>query len=187
MNLNPPVFLQLCGGIMKRITITAILCFAFCLTGVAQNAADAPASKEDIQRYLDAIHSHDMMKQMIDAMSKPMHQMIHEQFLKDQDKLPVDFEERMNKVLDNFLNKMPFDEMMEAMIPTYQKHLTKSDINALVSFYSSPTGQKVLREMPAIMADFMQSAMPIIQRQVEKMQENIQQQVAELMKAQPKS
>ncbi len=173
---------------MKRTAITVILCFAFCLTGVAQqNAADAPATKEDVQRYLDAIHSHDMMKQMIDAMSKPMHQMIHEQFLRDQDKLPADFEERMNKIMDDSMNKMPFDEMMEAMIPTYQKHFTKSDIDALISFYSSPTGQKVLREMPAIMADSMQSAMPIIQKQVEKMQENIQEQVAELMKEQPKT
>ncbi len=173
---------------MKRFAITAILCFAFCVTGVAQqNAADAPASKEDIQKYLDAIHSHDMMKQMIGAMSQSMHQMIHEQFLKDQDKLPPDFEERMNKFLDDSMNQMPFDEIMEAMIPTYQKHFTKSDIDALVGFYSSPTGQKILREMPAVMADSMQAAMPLIQKQVEKMQERVQEQVSELTKEQPKA
>lgn len=173
---------------MKRVVITAVLCFAFCLTGVAQqNAADAPASKEDIQRYLDAIHSHEMMKQTIEAMSQSMHQMIHEQYLRDKDTLPPDFEEKMNKFLDDSMSKMPFDEMMEAMIPTYQKHFTKSDIDALISFYSSPTGQKVLREMPAIMADSMQSAMPIIQKHVEKMQEDIQEQAAALKKEQPKT
>lgn len=172
---------------MRRIAIIVLLCFGFCVTGVAQqNAADPPASKEDVQRYLDAIHSHDMMKQMVEAMSKPMQQMIHEEFLRDKDKLPADFEERMNKILGDSMNQMPFDEIMEAMIPTYQKHFTKSDVDALISFYSSPTGQKVLREMPAIMADSMQAAMPMIQRQVEKLQEHVQEQVAELMKEQPK-
>ena len=173
---------------MKRVAITAVLCFAFCLTGVAQqNAADAPASKEDVQRYLDAIHSHDMMKQMIDVMSKPMHQMIHEQFLKNQDKLPPDFEDRMNKFLDAAWSQTYLDEIMEAMIPAYEKHFTKSDIDALISFYSSPTGQKMLHEMPAVMADSMQAAMPVIQKQVEKIQEQVQEQVAELTKEQPKT
>jgi hypothetical protein len=58
------------------------------LAALAQTSDDTPASKEDVQRYLNAIHSHEMMLQMIDAMSKPMHQMVHDQFLKDKDKLP---------------------------------------------------------------------------------------------------
>jgi hypothetical protein len=168
---------------MKRILITATLCLAFCLTGLAQqNASDAPASKEDIQRYLEAIHSHDMMKQMVEAMSKPMHQMMHEQFLKDQDKLPADFETRMNKIMDDMLNSMPFDEMMDAMIPSYQKHFTKGDMDSLVAFYSSPTGQKILREMPAIMADSMSAAMPILRKQIDVMTQRLQEQVAAMMK-----
>ena len=168
---------------MKRILTIATLCLAFCLTGLAQqNAADAPATKEDVQKYLDVLHSHDMMEQMIEAMSKPMHQMMHEQYLKEKDKLPADFEARMNAIMDDMMKKMPFDEMMEAMIPSYQKHLTKGEIDALVAFYSSPTGQKVLREMPAIVADAMSAAMPIVQRQIGEMTQHVQEQIAEMMK-----
>jgi len=168
---------------MKRILITAALCLAFCLSGLAQqNASDAPATKEDVQKYLDAIHSHDMMKQMVEAMAKPMHQMLHEQFMQDRDKLPADFETRMNKIMDDMLNSMPFDEMMEAMIPAYQKHFTKGDIDSLVAFYSSPTGQKILREMPAIMADSMGAAMPVMRKQIDGMTQRLQEQVAEMMK-----
>lgn len=36
--------------------------------------------------------------------------------------------------------------MTEAMVTVYQKHFTKSDVEALIGFYSSPTGQKMLRE-----------------------------------------
>jgi hypothetical protein len=171
------------GQKMKRILTIATLCLAFCLSGLAQqNAADAPATKEDIQRYLDAMHVHDMMKQMIEAMSKPLHQMVHEQYMKDQDKLPADFETKMNKIMDDMMNAMPFDEMMEAMLPAYQKHFTKGDIDALIAFYSSPTGQKVLREMPAIMAESMEAAMPIAQKYTQGVAEHVQEQIAEMMK-----
>ncbi len=128
------------------------------------------------------MHSRDMVTKMVDAMSKPMHQMVHEQFMKDKDKLPADFEARMNKMMDDMFKEMPWDEMFEAMIPAYQKHLTKGDVNQLIAFYSSPTGQKVLREMPEMMSESMQAMMPIMRAQIGKMQDRMQQEVAEMLK-----
>jgi hypothetical protein len=55
-----------------------------------------------------------------------------------------------------------FDQLTDAMIPAYQKHFTKSDIVAINTFYSSPVGQKVLEELPAVMQEGMQTAMPIL-------------------------
>ncbi len=66
--------------------------------------------------------------------------------MKNKDKLPLDFEARMNKQMDDRMKNMPFDEMLDAMVPSYQKHFTKGDMEALVTFYSSATGQKVLRK-----------------------------------------
>ena len=54
--------------------------------------SEARGAKEDVERYMGAIHAHDMMKQVMQAMSKPMHEMVHQQFVKDQEKLPPDFE-----------------------------------------------------------------------------------------------
>jgi hypothetical protein len=153
-----------------------------------QNAPSAPATKEDVERYLDAIHSHDMMKQMMAAMAKPMHQLVHEQYLKDKDKLPADFEERTNKLMDDMFQAMPFDEMMQAMVPVYQKHLTKGDIDALVAFYSSPTGEKMLREMPALMGESMQAMMPIMQKYMDTMKQRIEEErVAALKESEKRS
>src|SRR5580698_1514637 len=140
---------------MRRFLFAAILSATFCWTGWAQTAADAPATKADIERYLDAVHSHDMMLKMVDAMSKPMHQMAHEQCIKFKDKLPADCEARMTRTMDDMMKQMPFDEMMQAMVPAYQKHFTKGDMDALIAFYSAPTGQKILQEMPAIVGEAM--------------------------------
>jgi hypothetical protein len=168
---------------MKRFLVITACCVVFAIACVAQQApADRPATKEDIEQYLKVMHAHDMMAQMVDAMAKPMHQMIHEQFMKDKDKLPADFEAHINKEMDDIMKKFPWDEILDAMVPVYQKHFTKGDIDALVAFYGSPTGQKIIREMPSITAEAIQSMMPLMQKQMSAMADRIQQEVAQLEK-----
>lgn len=168
---------------MKRIFVAVVFCLSLACNGFAQDSsAGAPATKEDVQRYLDAIHSSDMVRKMIDAMAAPLHQSMHEQFLKDKDKLPPDFEARMDNLIDDLLKGMPFDEMLQAEIPVYQKHLTKGDIDALVAFYNSPTGQKMTREMPAIMAESMQAILPVMRQQLDQVNQRVQQEVADMLK-----
>jgi len=168
---------------MKRYLVISVFCLAFSCNGLAQDsAANTPATKEDIQRYLDAMHTHQMMQDMLSAMAKPLHQEMSEQFAKDKDKLPADFEAHMNKMIDDLLKDMPFDEMMQAAVPVYQKHFTKGDIDSLVAFYSSPTGQKILREMPAIMSESMQAMMPIMRQSLDKVNQRVQAEVTEMLK-----
>ena len=168
---------------MKRIWTVIALFLLVCLPAFAQqNPKDAPASKEDVERYLEAMHSREMMNQMMDAMLKPMHQMLHEQYLKDKDKLPADFETHMNKMMDEFMKSFPWDEMLRATIPVYQRHLTKGDIDAIVAFYSAPTGQKLLKEMPQMMGESMQAMMPLLQKQMEAMQARVQEEVMAMLK-----
>jgi hypothetical protein len=168
---------------VKRIFLAFCASLVFVFSGLAQQSlADASATKEDVQKYLDVMHSREMMAQMVEAMSKPMHQMIHEQFIKDKDKLPADFEERMNKMLDGWMKSFPWDETVQAMVPVYQKHLTKGDIDAIVAFYSAPTGKKLLKEMPAMMGEAMEAMMPLLRKQMDAMNERIQEQVAQMLK-----
>lgn len=170
------------GAILRRFLSVVSICFALGYPSFGQTSADAPASKEDVENYLRAVHSHEMMKQMIEAMAKPMHQMAHDQCAKDKDRLPADCEARMNKTMDDMMKQLPFDEMLDAMIPAYEKHFTKGDMDALTAFYSAPTGQKVLRELPAIMSEAMETMMPIMRRNVDHMTEGLQEQVAKMKK-----
>lgn len=114
-------------------------------------------------------------------MSAPMHKMLHEQYLKDKDKLPPDFEHRMTRRIDDWMKSFPWDEMLDSMVPVYQKHLTKGDVTALIAFYSTPTGQKLLHDMPAIM-QAMQNMMPLRQKQMDAMNARVQQEVSQMLK-----
>jgi hypothetical protein len=159
---------------MKRLLVIVGLFFALSWTCIAQtNPADAPATKADIERYFQAIQTHDMMKKMVSAMTQSMHQMFHEQYLKHKDDLPADYEAKINSLMDDMFANMPWDEMMEAMVPAYEKHLTKGDVDNMIAFYATPTGSKLLREMPSIVAESMQDAMPIMMKYMDNVQQTL--------------
>jgi hypothetical protein len=172
------------------LLLTAILCL-IPPTGSAQqtasdtksqNSADAPATREDVERYLEITHSRDMMKQVMAVTAKQTHEMVRQQLAKDKDKLPADFEARVEKFTDDMLRNFPVDDMLQAMIPVYQKHWTKGDVDAMVAFYSSPTGQKLLREMPTTMAEAMQALQPIMQKMMTTTMDRVQEEVAQMIK-----
>ncbi len=114
-----------------------------------------------------------MMKKYLAAMAQSMHQMFHEQYLKHKDNLPADYESKITSMMDDMFQNMPMDEMTQAMVPAYQKHLTKGDIDNLVAFYSTPTGAKLLREMPSMLAEAMQSMMPVMTKYMETVQQRL--------------
>ena len=99
---------------------------------------------------------------------------MHEQYLKDKNRLPADFEARMNKMMDDMMKSFPWDEMLDAMVPVYQKHLTKGDVDALVAFYSTATGQKLIKEMPEITGEAMQEMMPLMRKSMDAMTQRMQ-------------
>jgi uncharacterized protein len=146
-----------------------------------QNAADQPASKEDVEKYMEVAHSRKLMDDMMAVMTTQMHKMIHDQVAKTPT-LPPDFEARETKIIDDIFRNFPWEEMLQAMVPIYQKHFTKVDIEVLTAFYSAPTGQKFLKETPAMTAEMMQTMMPLIQKQVAKATEQLEQDVAQLQK-----
>jgi hypothetical protein len=96
--------------------------------------------------------------------AQTMRQLFHDMVLNEKGEVPPDFDAHFKKAMDDLIKGMPADEIIQAMIPAYQNHFSKSDIEAMNAFYSSPVGQKVLEQLPAVLQEGNQAAMPILSK-----------------------
>ncbi len=170
---------------MKRFLLFLILSLGFAMSGFAQQpAANTAATRQQVERLFQVMHVRAMVRRQMRAMLVPMHQMIHEQFVKNQEKckLPADFEAVMDKRMDTMFTGMPWDQMIQAMIPAYQKNLSGRDVDAAVSFYGSPAGQEFLQKLPAIMADSMQAMMPTMEKYEAEWERGMKRDIAKMIK-----
>lgn len=163
----------------------ALACLALCAPVLAQTA-DEPASKDDVILYLRTMHSHDMFQRIMEVQSQNMQQLFRDQILKEKGSVPPEFDAHFKKAMDGLIKGMPIDEITEAMIPAYQQHFSKSDIAAMNAFYSSPVGQKVLQQLPVVMQEGSQAAMPIMSKYLGEWKDRMAQELKDMDK-QPKA
>lgn len=169
---------------MKRLLI-ALASLALGVSGsvsASAQTADEPASKDDVILYLHTMRAHDMFQRIMEVQSQNMQQLFRDQLLKDKGSVPPEFEAHFKKAMEDLIKGMPIDEITQAMIPAYQTHFTKSDIAAMNAFYSSPVGQKVLQELPVVMQEGSQAAMPVMSSYLTQWKERMDKEVKDLEK-----
>jgi hypothetical protein len=170
---------------MKRLVLRLTLCFVLVvpviLVAQQPNNSDVP-DKADVMKFLDLMHARAQMVQTLSGMAKQM-RLGAEQGFKAQvpDATPEQLA-KLDKLCDSMVESLPVDEMMDAIVPIYQKHLTKQDLAAVTAFYSSPAGQKILKELPAIMAEAMQAGGEIGRRAFTAKSQQLDQEIAALVK-----
>ncbi len=170
---------------MKRLIVLVMLCAALTcpVFSGAQSAspADVP-EKADIMKFLELMHARAQMVQTLDGMAKQMRLGAEQGFKQQVPNASPEQLAKVDKLFDDIFKSLPVDEMMDAIIPIYQKHLTKADLAAVTAFYSSPAGQKVLKEMPAIMSEAMQAGGEIGRRAFAAKSQQLDQEIAEFVK-----
>ena len=174
----------------RRLVLLALILATACTTLGQPAAVDASASREDIRRLFDVMHIRDQMKQVMDQVLQQMKSMNHEQIKKHDPQVTDEEIAKLDAMSDQYLKDIPIDGMLDDMVPVYQKHLTKADVDAMVGFYSSPTGQKILTEMPAMTAEGLQAMQPRMRKMMEEASEKMEkmtQQQTEKQKAKPQS
>lgn len=158
---------------MKRCLISLVLVFAIASVGLGQQATStavagtAAASREDILKLLAVMHVREQMKQAMDQVMKQMKTLNHEQIKGRHPEVTDEDIAQIDAAATQMVKDMPYDGMLDDMIPVYQKHLTKADVDAMVGFYSTPTGQKILGELPAITAEGMQAMQPRMRKMMD--------------------
>lgn len=164
---------------MKRACISlAIILFVVFIAFAQQPSTTlggAPATKEDVQKLFEVMQIHQQMSQVMDAMLKQQSAMIHETLKKRYPQTSAAKIAQADQLIAETMKEMPMDAMLDDMIPIYQKHFSKTDIDAMTTFYASPTGQKMMQEMPALTSESMQAAYARMQAQMDAMMRRAEQ------------
>jgi hypothetical protein len=70
-------------------------------------------------------------------------------------------------------------ELLSSMIPLYEKHFTETELDELLAFYRTPTGQKAIKELPALV----QESIPISQSWLRNLEPVLQPRLRERLAA----
>ena len=152
---------------MKTLITSFVLSFILALP--ATTAAQTPQSTDtpdraDVLKFLEMMHVRAQMQQTLQGFTKQMREGAEAAFKQKVPNATPEQLAKLNRIFDGMFDPLPLDEMVDAIVPIYQKHLTKSDLAAIMEFYASPPGQKILKEMPAILAESMDAGGKIGQR-----------------------
>jgi hypothetical protein len=153
---------------------------------------DQQATKEQLAKLFEVMR----IKQQMDAMMKMMPALIEQQMKTQMNaikaKLPngkqISPEEQaaidklMSKEADRAMHIVSFDDMINDLTEVYQHHISRTDADAFIAFYSSPAGQHLLDEQPAIMKEYMPKVMAHANEKTQELTEQMMKDVANLTK-----
>lgn len=128
--------------------------------------ADAPG-REQILKFFDVLQVRRNMQIAIDGMKEQMKSGAEQGFRHKLPNATAEQIHQMQAMVDDAFSEISYDELIDAMVPVYQRHLSKSDIDGILAFYASPAGLKLLHEQPAIMRESMEAAGAVEQKKMD--------------------
>ena len=163
--------------------LAATLSFAQAPAPASAPSADGP-QKEQILKLIDLLRVRNQMKEVMGQLRDQVHagalQNLRARAANPTPEQIAAVNQSVDEQVDEMERKYPLSQMIEDIIPIYQRHLTKSDLDSMIAFYSSPIGQKILNEMPAMLQETMQVASSHMQPIVEAALDNVDKKIQEL-------
>ncbi|MBF0384841.1 MAG: DUF2059 domain-containing protein [Candidatus Omnitrophica bacterium] len=74
---------------------------------------------------------------------------------------PIDKKDQVSRLLN-------IDELLDSLIPVYEKYFYVDEIQDMVKFYKSPTGKKLIDKTPELMKSVMESNIEYFKKKLSK-------------------
>jgi hypothetical protein len=173
---------------MKNLLIACLMSLCTFIPALCQQQLDA-ATKEDVEELLVLTGARQQVQQIWAEMAKQAATSAADSYrMKHPNATPLELRkvgEVAGQSLKASLKVVSIDELIDAIIPVYQRHLTHADAQNIVDFYNSAAGQKLLKQMPAMMSESMQAVQPIIAKHLPEMEAAAEKAAENSMKTAP--
>ena len=129
-------------AILTLLTAAILLTSTVPLRAQSSLADIEPAKRKEIEKLLELTGMSKLMGQMMDQMFASM---------------KANGESEMtDEFLTRFRANVDTSELINQMIPIYDRHFSLEDIRSINAFYQTDAGKRMLASMPQVMADAMQ-------------------------------
>ncbi|MFC4529091.1 DUF2059 domain-containing protein [Dyella halodurans] len=143
-------------------------------------STDAPPSDASIHQLMDVMQA----QKLVDGMAGQLNGMMLKSAEQANGGAPLDAEEQkivargVGKMSDLVRQQIAWSQLEPMMIDIYKKSFSQKEVDDLLVFYRSPSGQAVIQKMPTVM----QQSMAASQAKMQAMLPQIQQISADMVK-----
>jgi len=159
-----------------RILLFALLLFACVAPAPALAVDGAPPDDARLDRLLEVTRARAMLEGMLPQVEASQRQMVA-QMTAGQD-LDADQQARLEAVVSRssaaVRQALSWQNLEQVYRDVYRRSFSAGDVDAIIAFYETPAGQRLLDRMPTLM----QHTMDAMQQLVVPMLEQLQQDVA---------
>jgi len=148
------------------------------------------ATPEQVERLFQVMRVRQQTESTMKQMSAMMQQQIAQGMKSGEADLPADKkptpeqsaarQELMAKLMDRAMHMFTADEILADMTPIYQRHISKSDIEAFIAFFGSSSGQHFLEQQPLILKEYLPQMMTRVQEKTKALTEEMKKDIEEL-------
>jgi hypothetical protein len=152
------------------------LTFSLSLPLAALESAQAAASavdqstRDEVVRFMELMQVRSQMMTIMNASEGQQKRIAEQSFKQTHPNATPQQLQRTDQMIDTTMKEMTsggmIDEMIDAIVPIYQRHFSKADLDAILAFYTSPVGQKMQNENPAIAQESMQAVGDIVSKRL---------------------
>ena len=161
---------------MRRLVLSVVLALAAPFAFAAQPPSDA-----QLDRLLELVRARALLETTLTQVSQIQHASI-EQAMQGHAVAPEQ-KARLERLTELMDKRMREALAWEKMGPMYKRLYTSTfeaeDIDAMIKFYETPSGQRVIDRMPTLMQNTMQEVQTIVVPMMEQFEQDVQKEFGE--------
>ncbi|SRR6266516_2764370 len=151
-------------------------------------ATESSPSEASIKQLLEAGQVHKLIDTTIAQMDSYMKQVMQQvtQGQRITPEIQKDIDRRQAEMMAAIKEVLDWNKLEAMYVRVYQKSFTQGEVDGLIAFYKTPTGQALLTKMPVVMQNTLNEVQQMMKPMMQRM-ERMQQEIVAEIQAKKKS
>jgi hypothetical protein len=152
---------------MKKTAILMMVMLAFVTAAIAAEPADAAKNKALAEKLMDTMKISEAMNRSFDMVKKMQLDMMAKRLKGKQ----LQDAEKLNKsMMELITREFSWEKLKDPFISIYAESFTAEELDAMIKFYESPIGKKLLEKQPEMAQKTMQLMQKIMMKLMPEME-----------------